>query len=76
MARFVVDLGTLPISVEKQRAIAAAIQATVLSHLADVQAISDQEALIPRRWLGLIFRPTIPELTQAEHQTEQFANAP
>jgi hypothetical protein len=76
MTRFIVDLGTIPIPPEKQRAIAAAIQATVLSHLADVQAASNHEALIPRRFWGYVLRPSIPDLTQAEHQNEQFANAP
>lgn len=76
MARFVVDLGAMPIPVEKQRAIASAVQAVVLSHLADTPAAANHEALIPRRWLGLIFRPTIPELIQADQHIEPIANAP
>jgi hypothetical protein len=77
MTRFVVDLGAgHNIPAEKQRAIAAAIQAAVPSHLADTPAIANLEVLMPRRWPGLIFRPTVGELVPAEQQIEQFANAP
>jgi hypothetical protein len=76
MTRFVVDLGTLAISPEKERAIAAAVQTAVLSHLADVPNVRTQQALIPLRWLGIVWRPTIQEFAQAEQDIRQFANAP
>jgi hypothetical protein len=76
MARFVVDLGNMPISPEKQREISAAIQAAVLSLIADNPAAAKHQALLPNRWPGMIHRETTSELTHAEQQIESFANAP
>jgi hypothetical protein len=73
MSRFVVDLGDVPITDAQKNAIASSIQQAVLSHLATTPAHTTQLALIPKGWYGIVFRPNITELQQAEQQIEPFA---
>jgi hypothetical protein len=78
MTKFVVDLGNVPITKAQEKTIAAAIQGVVLNHLADVPALqaAPQPCLLPIRWIGLIMRPTVGELTAVEQQNEPFAAGP
>ena len=84
MSRFVVDLGNMTLSDPQKHAIAGAIQQAVLSQLAShppaaraaaqPAAVSSSYGLFPIKWLGLIYRPQIGQLGQAENDIEHFAN--
>jgi hypothetical protein len=86
MSRFVVDLGNLRLTDAQKDAIAGAIQQAVLAQLAShpagtgaaaaSAALSGNYGLIPIHWRGVVYRPTIPELDQAEKQIGSFANQP
>jgi hypothetical protein len=84
MARFVVDLGNMRLSDAQRNAIAGAIQQAVLMQLAPHTAATGAAApaaagsgnygLFPIKWLGLIYRPQLGQLGQAENDIEPFAN--
>jgi hypothetical protein len=84
MSRFVVDLGNMTLSAPQKHAIAGAIQQAVLAHLAShplaagaaaqPAAVSPSYGLFPIKWLGLIYRPQLGQLGQAENDIEHFAN--
>jgi hypothetical protein len=84
MSRFVVDLGNMRLSDAQKDAIAGAIQQAVLTQLAShpaasgtaapTVAVSGNYGLIPIKWKGLIYRPQLGQLGQAENDLEPFAN--
>jgi hypothetical protein len=84
MSRFVIDLGNMRLTEAQKDAIAGAIQQAVLAQLAShpaaagaattASAPSSNYGLIPIKWRGQVWRPSIPELQQAENQIENFAN--
>jgi hypothetical protein len=84
MSRFIVDLGNMRLTDAQKDTIAGAIQQAVLAHLAShhaaagaataASALSGNYSLIPIKWRGQIWRPTIAELGQAEDQIAAFAN--
>lgn len=71
MARFVVDLGDVKISKDKEAAIAHAIQKAALSELADLPLPGPFVSHFPREWLGFILRKEIGALEAAEKQIGQ-----
>jgi hypothetical protein len=84
MPRFVVDLGNMRLSDPQKHAIAGAIQQAVLAQLAShppaagaaaqPAAVSSYYGFFPIKWLGLIYRPQLGQLGQAENDIEPFAN--
>jgi hypothetical protein len=82
MSRFVVDLGNMRLSDAQKDAIAGAIQQAVLTQIAShapapagaaAAASAGNYGLIPLKWRGLIYRPQLGELGQAENDIERFA---
>jgi len=85
MSRFVVDLGNMRLSDAQKDAIASAIQQAVLAQLTAHGAPAPGAAtaagglfgnygLIPIKWRGQVWRPSLGELDQAENQIAGFAN--
>lgn len=67
MARFIVDLGNIELTAAKHAEIAAAVQQAVLGHLANIDnTIESNYVLFPTKIRGIIFRPEISQLVEAQ----------
>ncbi|WP_128514446.1 hypothetical protein [Tabrizicola thermarum] len=66
MTRFVVDLGDLDLPEDTRMSIAQDLQKTALAHIARIKFKDPFAIKFPKDWWGLIVRPDIGNLLEAE----------
>lgn len=66
MTRFVVDLGDLDLPEDTRMSIAQDLQKTALAHIARIKFKDPFAIKFPKDWWGLIVRPDIGILLEAE----------